>query len=229
MPTERRHRDSLYADYYPGPVQWFSLDVTSTALWELFRAHFGSHHTVDNRNFFGEKSITSLDWDYYINAPSQKAQWIYEFIADTGDSYDVTYAIASRMTSSNVDRLEFLNETFLTKRSFVNRADAWIFGGDLVYPRPSIVGIMNRLLHPFAHAIGKRSNYSPDVWAIPGNHDWLDGLKVFREIFLFKREETINPPPTSFFDHYLRTRWNLRQKESLVYSPHFRKVVHGWH
>ena len=56
-----------------------------------------------------------------------------------------------------------------------------VFGGDEVYPYPSRNEYEVRTETPYAHAFAGRAQ--PEVFAIPGNHDWYDSLVAFSRTF----------------------------------------------
>jgi hypothetical protein len=56
-----------------------------------------------------------------------------------------------------------------------------VFGGDEVYPYPSRNEYQVRTETPYALAFAGRAR--PDVFAIPGNHDWYDSLVAFSRTF----------------------------------------------
>ena len=59
-----------------------------------------------------------------------------------------------------------------------------VFGGDEVYPTPSREEYQRRLVAPYAAAFGDdEPGERPHVYAIPGNHDWYDGLSAFTRLF----------------------------------------------
>jgi hypothetical protein len=66
-----------------------------------------------------------------------------------------------------------------------------ILGGDQVYPTASREAYDTRFLGPFDEAYEEAARTSaqpmPDVYAIPGNHDWYDGLAAFFSIFCRRR------------------------------------------
>lgn len=99
----------------------------------------------------------------------------FDYIADTGDGWDTTYAIA-RLLSSKTLQIE--GKT-LTRGQFL------VMGGDEVYPVASGEMYRARLLTPFKAACEDREkpDPAPHVYAIPGNHDWYDGLISFLRLF----------------------------------------------
>ena len=116
------------------------------------------------------KVITDIDFP-------RKEMWI-DYIADTGDGWNSTYAVAYYASNPELE-LKFENKTFET-----NRGEILIFGGDEVYPTPSKNNYKERLEVPFETAFGDdEPERKPHVFAIPGNHDWYDGLAAFTRLF----------------------------------------------
>lgn len=86
-----------------------------------------------------------------------------------------------------------------TKTRVFPRGEALVIGGDLAYPFPDAETYETRLFRPFEYAMKPPSNYSPatlstakrkpgaydeglTAFAIPGNHDWFDGLNTFTRL-----------------------------------------------
>jgi hypothetical protein len=69
-------------------------------------------------------------------------------------------------------------------RHVTARGDILVFGGDQVYPTPSREAYHHRLVVPYESAFGDAHPVeAPHVFAIPGNHDWYDGLSAFSRLF----------------------------------------------
>lgn len=100
--------------------------------------------------------------------------WI-DFISDLGDGFDATYTMAHLMAQ---DRLKVGEQ--VTKRG-----DILIMGGDQVYPTPELEEYNNRLKGPYNAAFPWEENDKnrPSLFALPGNHDWYDGLTNFLRLF----------------------------------------------
>ena len=97
--------------------------------------------------------------------------WI-DFVADIGDSWEATHAVAAMMAKPHL-RVRGYEEP-------LRRADVVVLGGDLVYPTPSRERYRRRMRSPLAGALPECSNgKAPCLFAIPGNHDWYDGLNSF--------------------------------------------------
>ena len=104
--------------------------------------------------------------------------WL-DFVADTGDGWNSTYAVAYHLAQPELVVADG-SSRFTTERGSV-----LVFGGDEVYPTPSRQAYEERLVAPYAAALGpvEPGSESPHVFAIPGNHDWYDSLVAFSRLF----------------------------------------------
>jgi hypothetical protein len=103
--------------------------------------------------------------------------WL-DFVSDTGDGWNSTYAVAYA-TSQPALRVQGPDGAV-----DLPRGDVLVFGGDEVYPSPSREEYQRRLVAPFTEAFGDDVPAErPHVYAIPGNHDWYDGLSAFTRLF----------------------------------------------
>ncbi|MBZ0201556.1 MAG: metallophosphoesterase, partial [Ignavibacteria bacterium] len=109
-----------------------------------------------------------------------------------------------------------------------NRGNVLIFGGDEVYPTPSKQRYRNRLINPFEQAIGddkpnKISVETPHVFALPGNHDWYDGLEAFTRLFCSdlgsrKFAGRLSRQKRSYFALKLPNNWWLLGSDGQLHS-----------
>ena len=136
---------------------------------------------------------------------SDGAAWL-DFAADLGDGFDSTFAIASLLAA---DKL-VLDGTELP------RGGTLILGGDEVYPTASANAYRYQLGTPFALALpdpDRRSEDGIPIYAIPGNHDWYDGLMMFIAFFCRKKSWHIGAWRTrqrrSYFALQLTDQWWL--------------------
>jgi hypothetical protein len=108
--------------------------------------------------------------------------WL-DFLADTGDGWDPTYAIAQLVTQAH------LHPTGASAP--LPRGQVIVLGGDLVYPTASPESYDDRFLYPFEEALATAPADAkadlPDLYAIPGNHDWYDGLVSFFNLICRRR------------------------------------------
>lgn len=109
--------------------------------------------------------------------------WV-DFIADTGDDFSVSKAVARLLVSEyEVDDPDAPG-TKLT----LPRGKLLIFGGDTAYPVATEIEIHNRVIVPFntvlrtQHDEAKRA-----ILGVPGNHDWYAGLDGFGRLFRARR------------------------------------------
>ncbi len=119
----------------------------------------------------------------------------FDFIADTGDGWNATYSIAYLSCAKTLRVLPPLEGLTVPSSEFpieLPRGRFVILGGDQVYPTASPERYKTRLEDPFfaarpEHAQPKddreRKPADVDVYALPGNHDWYDGLTSFIRLF----------------------------------------------
>lgn len=106
----------------------------------------------------------------------------FDYVADVGDGFNSTFRVASLLARPELEVLGMDDEKLQLRRGrFL------IFGGDQVYPSASRAHYEQRFVRLYeAAAFSPRSpnpHTAPHIYAIPGNHDWYDGLASFMEIF----------------------------------------------
>lgn len=104
--------------------------------------------------------------------------WI-DFVADTGDDVTVSEAVAEMFVSEyEVDDPDKAGE-----RLVLPRGDILFLGGDLAYPVATVREMTRRLVEPWNRVLEKHTEGGPRVLlAVPGNHDWYDGLDGFSRL-----------------------------------------------
>ena len=108
---------------------------------------------------------------------SRAELWI-DVACDTGDGFNPTYAVAYAMAQPALTIAGPAGPVRLP------RGDVLVFGGDEVYPTPSREEYQRRLVSPYTAAFGDDTPAErPHVYAVPGNHDWYDGLSAFMRLF----------------------------------------------
>jgi hypothetical protein len=144
-------------------VGWFDpgqLALTGSRV--LVSTFFAAH--ADNR------LIESITWgegrDYDYSALEE--MWL-DYTADTGDGFDSTFAVAYWMTRPELHG--------------TRRGSVLVFGGDEVYPAASRDDYKTRLRDVYEMAFPRSEPPHPEVFAIPGNHDWYDSLVAFTRFF----------------------------------------------
>jgi 3',5'-cyclic AMP phosphodiesterase CpdA len=123
------------------------------------------------------------DPSFIYTAEAETGEFWFDFMADTGDGWDPTFAMA-----------QLLTEPALTPKDAdraLPRGRVLMIGGDLVYPTASPEAYDDRFLHPFEtayeNAAAEAKAAMPDLYAIPGNHDWYDGLGSFFNLICRRR------------------------------------------
>lgn len=113
--------------------------------------------------------------------------WL-DFTADLGDGFDATYTVASLLAE----------ESLSVEGHELPRGRVLVLGGDEVYPVASPSAYENRMVGPYRTAFpASRSPAGtptpgetaqiPVMLALPGNHDWYDGLTSFIRTFTRQR------------------------------------------
>ena len=128
--------------------------------------------------------------------------WI-DYVADAGDGWNSTYAIAECVAQR---RLVLTNHP-----DPLGRGAVLVFGGDEVYPAASRKEYERRLVDPYECALKRTDPPNPQVFAIPGNHDWYDSLVSFTRLFCGKDwfAGWRAPQSRSYFALQLPHRWWL--------------------
>lgn len=158
-------------------VNWFSpLVLIKEGLQTLKATTIGEQ--VDTRELqgIGNELKPSKKAEFDEDFSKHNKELFFDFVADTGEGWSATYSIASLLSR------DWLNLGKGAQK--VERGRFLIFGGDLVYPHASDTEYRNRLKRPFEAATAWRSDDKElQMFAIPGNHDWYDGLGAFRARF----------------------------------------------
>ena len=163
-------------------VRWYSLPrlafigvrvAVSTVFGQFAdrRASLAAERPLDPINFDPEL-------DYRQHAASD---FWFDFVADTGDGWDSTYAVARLLGDASLA---------LPNCPILPHGRVLVMGGDQVYPTPSYQDYRERLLGPFEQV--RRNNPpvfepEPRLYAVPGNHDWYDGLSAFLNLFCWRQ------------------------------------------
>ncbi|HVM14640.1 MAG TPA: hypothetical protein VM287_09950 [Egibacteraceae bacterium] len=116
----------------------------------------------------------ALDQQVFDEHAGKEELWI-DYVADTGDGFPATYTTAW-LTAQRQLRPEDCDRP-------LPRGDVLVFGGDEVYPVAGAAAYADRLAGPYEAALPWSRGSAPDLFAIPGNHDWYDGLTSFMRVF----------------------------------------------
>jgi hypothetical protein len=164
---------------------------------------------------------------------------VIDYVADIGDGFEATYAVASSIARARevVDRPTNVHSLVGAKTPDCACGDPdeagrlLVLGGDEVYPYADVPQYKHRTLSVYrlAAALG-RVPADAHALAIPGNHDWYDGLVAFRRIFC---ESWVTSEPLPRYAMSLPPRENLDTfagawatfQERSYYAV---RLPHGW-
>lgn len=131
--------------------------------------------------------------------------WL-DYVSDLGDGFGATYSVASLLAAERLDLAGHGGQSVATERGRV-----LVMGGDQTYPTASIENYQNRALGPYRAALPYTERDHPHLYALPGNHDWYDGLTSFMRLFC--RQQWVGGWQTrqerSYFALQLPHRWWL--------------------
>ncbi|MGH1485959.1 MAG: hypothetical protein ACRBCI_07025 [Cellvibrionaceae bacterium] len=152
-------------------VNWFSpKSLVKIALETVLSAVFGRY--ADRREI-----QAALTEDAQVFSYAEKEEIWFDYVADLGDGFNPTYTVATALAH---------NELTVEGKP-LQRGRFLVMGGDQVYPSASTELYNNRLRGPYKHALPrseKQSEDDPHLYALPGNHDWYDGLTAFLRQFV---------------------------------------------
>jgi hypothetical protein len=171
-------------------VRWLSPRVlVDAALRVVVSTLFGQY--ADKREFQAALDPTPGPPLVYGEADEQEGALWLDFVADLGDGFDSTYAVASLLGQRHLELTEsgdFAEWPPTSPRRPLPRGRALVMGGDEVYPVATREEYENRFRGPYTAACPSTTAPAPDLLAIPGNHDWYDGLTNFLRFFCAGRE-----------------------------------------
>ncbi|KAL3735502.1 hypothetical protein ACJRO7_024599 [Eucalyptus globulus] len=144
-----------------------------------------------------------VEQDLLYDHFSQRDDFWFDFMADTGDGGNSSYSVARLLAQPSL-RVP-TSESVLS----LPRGNLLLIGGDLAYPNPSAFNYERRFFCPFEYALQPPPWYKPEqiavnkpelpfgllelkqydgpqAFVIPGNHDWFDGLHTFMRYICHK-------------------------------------------
>jgi hypothetical protein len=168
MTTPPKQLD-LYVDQ-AAMVNWFNpLQLIQIAIRALIGTVFGAH--IDRREV---EAVLSQDSSLVHDYSDREVLW-FDYAADLGDGWDSGYSIAWLLAQPQLD----------AAGGRLPRGEFLIMGGDEVYPIASRDAYQQKLCSPYAAALpwSASEKTAPVIFALPGNHDWYDGLTSFLRVF----------------------------------------------
>lgn len=168
-------------------VDWLSpTELLRAAVKAILAATFGNY--ADKREVQAALSPGpgSISRDY-----SDVEDVWFDYAADIGDGFNPTYAVAWLLAQESLVVLPApaeaeARDTEKRTASTLPAGRFVILGGDQVYPTPRRGEYKKRFLDPYQKAFDLRRHTAAsetDLFVIPGNHDWYDGLTSFVRLF----------------------------------------------
>jgi hypothetical protein len=193
-------KEKMTGWYDPGQLARTGVQVAISTI-------FGRH--ADRRQLQGLAKEGEPPAKPFYDAPppaGPNGEFWFDYIADVGDGFNPTYTMACCITEPELT----LNG------EQTQQGQLLVFGGDEVYPLASQENYKQRLIDPYAAAFSKprAGQEVPEVYAVPGNHDWYDSLAEFGFNFME--------------DHFGRTRQFCGWKSSQERSYFAIKLPAGW-
>jgi hypothetical protein len=117
-------------------------------------------------------------WDQGVFDHRADELWV-DFASDTGDGFHPTSTVAWSLS----------RERLTVGATELPRADVLILGGDQVYPSAGRRAYEDRFVGPYSGVLPvvEPEASAPWLYALPGNHDWYDGLSSFLRVFCQER------------------------------------------
>jgi len=117
---------------------------------------------------------------------TEEGDFWFDFIADTGDGGNATYAVAHTALAD-----QLVGDAGQT----LPRGELLVLGGDLAYPSASSLEYRYRFTEMFEAALPDQAGYNEagkalvrgqpfTLVALPQNHDWMDSASTFGRYFL---------------------------------------------
>ncbi|MDG4795376.1 metallophosphoesterase [Micromonospora sp. WMMD1082] len=168
-----RSTDPLELGFTPRkPVPWLApFLLISTGLRTLLAMLFGAY--LDKREL-----QKALDAEIAKQVGPDGGLWL-DYVADLGDGFNATYSVAYLLAQREL----------VVDGHRLPRAQTLVMGGDQVYPSAEYEAYEDRCKGPYQAALpATEPAEQPTIFAVPGNHDWYDGLTAFLRLFVRTRD-----------------------------------------
>jgi hypothetical protein len=173
------------------------VQLAGTAIRVVLSNWFGAY--LDKREL-----QQALPVRVYDEGATEAEGW-FDYIADVGDGFHPTYTMAYLVAQPE------LTVDGVT----LPRGRMLVIGGDEVYPTPSNQEYEDRMKGPYQAAlpVPPPGVPQPSIYALPGNHDWYDGLTAFIRLFARDGKDRLggwrSAQARSYFAIELPQRWWL--------------------
>lgn len=150
------------------PVRWLDPGLlVGTAVRVVLAYLLGGY--LDKREL--QAALPASTYDHTGNGSGDV--WL-DYTADMGDGFNGTYTVAHQLAQPEID---------VSGAGLLPRGRVLVLGGDQVYPTPSAREYEDRWKGPYRAALPEPGPDTPTIYALPGNHDWYDGLTSFLRLF----------------------------------------------
>jgi hypothetical protein len=199
-PSRPRSMDPRELGFTPQrPVAWLApLQLIATGLRSLGAILFGAY--LDKREL-----QNALGDDWFDHSGTDDGGLWFDYVADLGDGFHPTYSVAYLLAQPSLD----------LDGEVLRRGRLLLMGGDQVYPVASGDNYEARAKGPYRAALPEApaGEPRPTLFALPGNHDWYDGLTAFLRLFARRKDGHIGGWRTqqqrSYFAVKLPANWWL--------------------
>jgi hypothetical protein len=182
---------------YPGMTKWFSPRLL---VWAAYRdvaarifGEFADRRTIQHLadaipTGEADRRTFAQRYNYSGEVKDGEPFWA-DFVADLGDGFDSTYAIAYLVAADKLHGKGQAKDGIagikgLPSGQELPHGRLLLFGGDEIYPWPTREAYDEHTFSPYELALPELPTARRrDVFAIPGNHDWYDGLNAFDDQF----------------------------------------------
>jgi hypothetical protein len=152
-------------------VRWLDPGILAReALQVAISYAFGK--LADKREIQDEAQDEPFDYSESGKLADRDELWL-DFLSDTGDGWEATQTMAWLLAKPELTGPD---------GEPLRRGDLLLLGGDQVYPSASPVAYEDHFIGPFS-AASREAAPERELFAIPGNHDWYDGLVSFLRVF----------------------------------------------
>jgi len=157
-------------------VRWFNpAELVRSGTRALLSELFGSF--ADKREIQAALQHSSVDAQLQYEDDAAGSDFWFDYVADVGDGFDATYSIALLLAQETLE--------LGPERETTQRGRLLLMGGDEVYPTADRKLYLDRTTGPYRAAFPYLADEdkAPHLYALPGNHDWYDGLSAFLRQF----------------------------------------------
>jgi len=144
----------------------------------------------------GRRLLFESSWD----REASDELWI-DYVADVGDGFSSTYTVAAEIAMRDIapkeksyavdpaaersagDWGDDASDRDRLQAAKLQRGELLVMGGDQVYPLATDTEYRNRTVGPYETACRHVAEEPMGLLAVPGNHDWYDGLTSFLSRF----------------------------------------------